>query len=46
MSSPAQAGDPVRRDVEVNHDRLGLLDAPPSRAMTTRVLAIEECKFE
>jgi hypothetical protein len=37
MSSPAKAGDPVRRDVEADHDRLGLLDTP--RGMTTGMLA-------
>jgi hypothetical protein len=38
-SSPAKAGDPVRRGVGVNHDGRGLLDTPLSRGMTTGVLA-------
>jgi hypothetical protein len=30
----AQAGHPVRRGFSINHERLGILDHPPSRVTT------------
>jgi hypothetical protein len=38
VSSSANAGDPVFREVRAQHDLLGILDAPPSRGKTERGL--------
>jgi hypothetical protein len=40
-----QAGHPVRREGRITHDRLRLLDHPPSRMMTTTRITTTEFYF-